>query len=101
MKSQPDSYTRVEIDQLVEGIYRTLETTQERLDMRCDDIYFPMDLTMISLTSQIEAIHGEIVEIHGYTLVDQKHKHRSTDATTNRPTVTDEHRSTKIKTEAG
>ena len=66
MKSQPDSYTRVEIDQLVEGIYGTLETTEERLDMRCDDIYFLMDLTMISLTSQIEAIHGEIVVIHGY-----------------------------------
>nr|VDD45020.1 unnamed protein product [Brassica oleracea] len=56
MKSQPDSYTRVEIDQLVERIYRTLETTEERLDRRCDDIYFPMDLTMSSLTSQIEAI---------------------------------------------
>ena len=51
MKSQPDSYTRAEIDQLVEGIYRTLETTEERLDQRFDDIYFPMDLTMSSLTS--------------------------------------------------
>ncbi|KAF3545810.1 hypothetical protein DY000_02007552 [Brassica cretica] len=51
MKSQPNSYTRAEIDQLVEEIYRTLETAEERLDRRCYDIYFPMDLTMSSLTS--------------------------------------------------
>ncbi|KAF3545688.1 hypothetical protein DY000_02010125 [Brassica cretica] len=56
MKSQPDSYTRAEIDQLVEEIYRTLETTEEMLKRRCDNIYFPMDLTMSSLTSQIESI---------------------------------------------
>ncbi|KAF3564344.1 hypothetical protein DY000_02015934 [Brassica cretica] len=41
MKSQKDFHTREEIDQLVEGIYRALETTEERLDGRCDDIYFP------------------------------------------------------------
>ncbi|KAF3595581.1 hypothetical protein DY000_02025128 [Brassica cretica] len=31
-KSQPDSYTREEIDQLVEEIYRTMESAEERLD---------------------------------------------------------------------
>ncbi|KAF3509576.1 hypothetical protein F2Q69_00007075 [Brassica cretica] len=80
MKSQQDSYTRAEIDQLVEDAYRTLETAEERLDRRCDDIYFPMDLTMSSLTSQIEAIHREIVEIQRYiarrpeasTLIDRR-----------------------------
>ncbi|KAF3585041.1 hypothetical protein F2Q69_00030310 [Brassica cretica] len=36
------------------------------LNRRCDDIYFPMDLTMNSLTSQIEAIQGEMVEIQIY-----------------------------------
>ena len=61
MKSQPDFHTRAEIDQLVEEIYRTLETTEERLDRRCDDIYFPMDLTISSLTSQTEAMQREIV----------------------------------------
>uniref|UniRef100_M4DC26 Uncharacterized protein n=1 Tax=Brassica campestris TaxID=3711 RepID=M4DC26_BRACM len=66
MKSQPDSYTRAEIDQLVEEIYKTLETTEERLDRRCDDIYFPVDLTISSLTSNIEAIYKEIVKIQGY-----------------------------------
>ncbi|KAF3539551.1 hypothetical protein F2Q69_00022595 [Brassica cretica] len=66
MKSEPDFHTRAEIDHLVEGIYKTLETTEERLDRRCDDIYFPMDLTINSLTSKIEAIQREIVEIQGY-----------------------------------
>ncbi|KAF2567627.1 hypothetical protein F2Q70_00026042 [Brassica cretica] len=66
MKSQPDSYTKVEIDQLVEEIYRTLESAEERLDRRGDDIYFPMDLAMSSLTSQIEAIQREIVKFQRY-----------------------------------
>ncbi|KAF3604464.1 hypothetical protein F2Q69_00035716 [Brassica cretica] len=66
MKSQPDSYTRAEIDQLVEEIYRHLETKEDRLDGRCDNIYFPIELTMNSLTSQIEAIQREIVEIQRY-----------------------------------
>ncbi|KAF2575734.1 hypothetical protein F2Q70_00004189 [Brassica cretica] len=66
MKSQPDFHTREEIDQLVEGIYRALETTEERLDWRCDDIYFPMDLSISALTSKVEAIQGELVEIQSY-----------------------------------
>ncbi|KAF3610782.1 hypothetical protein DY000_02048235 [Brassica cretica] len=66
MKSQPDFHTREEIDQLVEGIYRALETTEERLDRICDDIYFPMDLSINALTSNIEAIQGELVEIRSY-----------------------------------
>ncbi|KAF3603104.1 hypothetical protein F2Q69_00035170 [Brassica cretica] len=53
MKSQPDFHTKAEIDQLVEEIYRTLETTEDRLDRICDDIYFPMDLSMNALTSKI------------------------------------------------
>ncbi|KAF3538784.1 hypothetical protein F2Q69_00023106 [Brassica cretica] len=63
MKSQPDFHTKEEIDQLVERIYRALETTEERLDGRCDDIYFPMDLSVSALTSKVEAIQGELVEI--------------------------------------
>ncbi|KAF3544696.1 hypothetical protein DY000_02007469 [Brassica cretica] len=66
MKSQPNFHTREEIDQLVEGIYRALETTEERLDGRCDDIYFPMDLTISALTSKVKAIQRELVEIQSY-----------------------------------
>uniref|UniRef100_M4F5N2 Uncharacterized protein n=1 Tax=Brassica campestris TaxID=3711 RepID=M4F5N2_BRACM len=34
IKSQPEFHTREEIDQLVEGIYKALETSEERLDGR-------------------------------------------------------------------
>uniref|UniRef100_A0A0D2ZTT2 Retrotransposon gag domain-containing protein n=1 Tax=Brassica oleracea var. oleracea TaxID=109376 RepID=A0A0D2ZTT2_BRAOL len=66
MKSQHNFHTREEIDQLVEGIYRALENIEDRLDGRCDDIYFPMDLNISALTSKIEAIKRELVEIHSY-----------------------------------
>uniref|UniRef100_M4DF64 Uncharacterized protein n=1 Tax=Brassica campestris TaxID=3711 RepID=M4DF64_BRACM len=51
---------------MVEGIYRALETTEERLGGRCDDIYFPIDLDISALTSKIKAIQGELVEIQSY-----------------------------------
>ncbi|KAF3583562.1 hypothetical protein F2Q69_00029337 [Brassica cretica] len=66
MKSQQNFHTREEIDQLVEEIYKALETTEERLDGRCDDIYFPMDLSISALTSKIETMQGELVEIQSY-----------------------------------
>ncbi|KAF2591215.1 hypothetical protein F2Q70_00038366 [Brassica cretica] len=65
-KSQKDFHTREEIYQLVEEIYRALETTEERLDGRCDDIYFPMHLSISALTSKIEALQKELVEIQSY-----------------------------------
>ncbi|KAF3539849.1 hypothetical protein F2Q69_00023179 [Brassica cretica] len=37
-----------------------------KLDGRCDDIYFPMDLNISALTSKIEAIQGELVEIQRF-----------------------------------
>ncbi|KAF3556697.1 hypothetical protein F2Q69_00012849 [Brassica cretica] len=66
MKSKKGFHTREEIDQLVEGIYKALETIEEKLDGRCDDIYFPMDHSISALTSKIEAIQGELVEIQSY-----------------------------------
>ncbi|KAF3583629.1 hypothetical protein F2Q69_00028874 [Brassica cretica] len=86
MKSPQDFHTREEIDQLVEGIYRALETTEERLDGRCDDIYFPMDLSISALTSKNEAMQRELVEIQSYiahrpeasTSIDRR-KNKSTD----------------------
>ncbi|KAF3526803.1 hypothetical protein F2Q69_00047836 [Brassica cretica] len=65
-KSQKNFHTIEEIDQLVEEIYRALETTEERLDGRCDDIYFLMDLSISALISKIEAIQRELVEIQSY-----------------------------------
>ncbi|KAF2593435.1 hypothetical protein F2Q70_00043343 [Brassica cretica] len=96
MKSQPDFHTRAEIDQLVEEIYGTLETTEERLDRRCDDIYFLMDLSISALTSKIEAIQGELVEIQSYIA-----RRPEASATTNQPTFLDRNRSTTLQTESG
>ncbi|KAF3598260.1 hypothetical protein F2Q69_00035402 [Brassica cretica] len=86
MKSQLDFHTRKEVDQLVEGIYRALEATEERLYGRYDDIYFPMDITISELTSKVEAIQGELVEIQSYIarrpeasiLIDRRKTNRST-----------------------
>ena len=71
---------------MVEEIYRALETTEEWLGGRCDDIYFPMDLSITALTSKIEAMQGELVEIQKYIArrpeasasIDRRNK-RSTD----------------------
>ena len=93
MKSQPDSYTIADIDQLVEGVYRTLETTEERPYRRCDDIYFPMDLTMSSLTSQIEAIKREMVEIQRYSA---RRPEASTSINICNNKSTDSHRRTSV-----
>ncbi|KAG5398139.1 hypothetical protein IGI04_019953 [Brassica rapa subsp. trilocularis] len=70
MKSQLDSYTRAEINQLVEGLYRTLETIEERLDRRCDDIYFSMDLTIIASAS-IYRRNNKSTDSHRQTSVDE------------------------------
>ncbi|KAF2584869.1 hypothetical protein F2Q70_00036025 [Brassica cretica] len=66
MKSQPYFHTREKVDQLVEWIYRALETTEERLDGRYDDINFPMNLTISALTFKVESIQGELVKIQSY-----------------------------------
>ncbi|KAF2617660.1 hypothetical protein F2Q68_00039315 [Brassica cretica] len=101
MKSQPDFHTRAEIDQLVEEIYRTLETTEERLDRRYNDIYFLMDLSMSSLTSKIEAIQRELVEIQSY-ITRRPEASASIDRRNNKsPTFRDRHWSTTLQTEAG
>ncbi|KAF3555169.1 hypothetical protein F2Q69_00012446 [Brassica cretica] len=93
MKFQPDFHTKEEIDQLVEGIYRALKTTEEKLDRRCDDIYFPMDLTTSVLTSKIEAIQGELVEIQSY-ITRRSEASTSIDRRNNKST--DIHRQTSV-----
>ena len=65
-KAKQDSYTRAEIDQMVEEVYDTLGASEDRLDRRCDDIYFPWDITISSLTYQTEAMQREIVVIQRY-----------------------------------
>ena len=54
MKSQQDFHTREEIDQLVAEIYRALDTTEERLDGRSDDIYFQWILALVLLLPRLK-----------------------------------------------
>ena len=61
-KSTPDSYAIAELDHIVQEIYETLGASEDRLDKRCIDIYFPWNNTS-SLTSQTEAMQQEIAEI--------------------------------------
>ncbi|KAF2579003.1 hypothetical protein F2Q68_00004518 [Brassica cretica] len=100
MKSKPYFHTRGEIDQLVEGIYIAQETTKERLDRRCDDKYFPMNLSISALTSKIEAItskieaiQGELVEIQSY-IARRPEASASIDRRNNKST--DTHRQTSV-----
>ncbi|KAF3543228.1 hypothetical protein DY000_02006470 [Brassica cretica] len=51
---------------MVEEIYITPGATEDKLDKRCDDIYFPWDITISSLTSQTEAMKREIEETERY-----------------------------------
>ena len=63
MKSRPDSYTRAEIDQIVEAIYKTLGAPEERLDRRCDDIYFPWDITFSSLRMESSSFENGVLQV--------------------------------------
>ncbi|KAF3525777.1 hypothetical protein F2Q69_00046256 [Brassica cretica] len=58
MKSHHNFHPREEIDQLVEEIYRALETTEEKFGGRCDDINFPMNLNISALTSKIDILQS-------------------------------------------
>ena len=66
MQPPQNFHTIEEIDQLVEEIYRARENKEYKLNGRCDDINFPMDLSISALTSKIEAMPGELVEITRY-----------------------------------
>ncbi|KAF2594652.1 hypothetical protein F2Q70_00043192 [Brassica cretica] len=61
IKSHPDFHIREEIDQLVEGIYRALETTEERLDGRCR----PQALISIDrrINKSIDTNHSASIDI--------------------------------------
>ncbi|KAF2578356.1 hypothetical protein F2Q68_00005062 [Brassica cretica] len=68
MKSQPDFHTRAEIDQLLEEIYRTLETTEERLDRRLEVQSYIARRPEASAT--IDRRNNKSTDIHRQTSVD-------------------------------
>ncbi|KAF2600379.1 hypothetical protein F2Q68_00010210 [Brassica cretica] len=56
-------YTTAEVDQITSKLYTTLDTMEERLEKRCDDIYFPFDVRLGGLDSQAEWLQKEVKAI--------------------------------------
>ncbi|KAF2580131.1 hypothetical protein F2Q68_00004709 [Brassica cretica] len=45
-------YTVAEVDQITSKLYTAIDTLEDRLEKRCDDIYFPFDVKLSGLDSQ-------------------------------------------------
>ncbi|KAG5388823.1 hypothetical protein IGI04_030364 [Brassica rapa subsp. trilocularis] len=56
-------YTATEVDKITSKIYTSLDTMEERLDKRCDDIYFPFDNKISGLDNHAEWLQKEVKAI--------------------------------------
>ncbi|KAF2547692.1 hypothetical protein F2Q70_00021743 [Brassica cretica] len=56
-------YTAAEVDKITSKIYTALDTMEERLDKRCDDIYFPFDNKISGLDNHAEWLQKEVKAI--------------------------------------
>ncbi|KAG5388812.1 hypothetical protein IGI04_030353 [Brassica rapa subsp. trilocularis] len=56
-------YTAAEVDKITSKIYTAIDTMEERLDKRCDDIYFPFDNRIGGLDSHAEWLQKEVKAI--------------------------------------
>ncbi|KAG5384493.1 hypothetical protein IGI04_035963 [Brassica rapa subsp. trilocularis] len=56
-------YTAAEVDKITSKIYTTLDNMEERLDKRCDDIYFPFDNKISGLDNHAEWLQKEVKAI--------------------------------------
>ncbi|KAF2552539.1 hypothetical protein F2Q68_00033473 [Brassica cretica] len=56
-------YTAAEVDEITSKIYTAIDTMEERLDKRCDDIYFPFDNRISGLDSHVEWLQKEVKAI--------------------------------------
>ncbi|KAF3522121.1 hypothetical protein F2Q69_00048746 [Brassica cretica] len=55
--------TTAEVAQITSKLYTALDTMEERLEKRCDDIYFPFDVRLCRLDSQAEWLQKEVKAI--------------------------------------
>lgn len=53
-------YTAAEVDKITSKIYTALDNMEERLDKRCDDIYFPFDNKISGLDNHAEWLQKEV-----------------------------------------
>ncbi|KAG5410795.1 hypothetical protein IGI04_007114 [Brassica rapa subsp. trilocularis] len=56
-------YTAAEVDKITSKIYTALDNMEERLDKRCDDIYFPFDNKINGLDNHAEWLQKEVKAI--------------------------------------
>ncbi|KAG5414589.1 hypothetical protein IGI04_002156, partial [Brassica rapa subsp. trilocularis] len=56
-------YTAAEVDKTTSKIYTALDTMEEQLDKRCDDIYFPFDNKISGLDNHAEWLQKEVKAI--------------------------------------
>ncbi|KAG5415859.1 hypothetical protein IGI04_003426 [Brassica rapa subsp. trilocularis] len=57
------SYTAAEVHKITSKIYTAIGTMEERLDKRCDDIYFPFDNRISGLDSHAEWLQKQVKAI--------------------------------------
>ncbi|KAF3582249.1 hypothetical protein DY000_02031580 [Brassica cretica] len=56
-------YKAAEVDQITSKLYTAIDTLEDRLEKRCDDIYFPFDVKLSGLDSQAEWLQKEVKAI--------------------------------------
>ncbi|KAF3607725.1 hypothetical protein DY000_02049100 [Brassica cretica] len=56
-------YTTAEVDQITSKLYTAIDTLEDRLEKRCDGIYFPFNVKLSGLDSQAEWLQKEVKAI--------------------------------------
>ena len=56
-------YAAAEVDQITSKLYTAMDTMEDRLDKRCDDIYFPFENRISGLDFQAEWLQKEVKAI--------------------------------------
>ncbi|KAG5384536.1 hypothetical protein IGI04_036006 [Brassica rapa subsp. trilocularis] len=89
-------YTAAEVDKITSKIYTALDNMEERLDKRCDDIYFPFDNKISGLDNhaewlqkEVKAIQRQLAAQHQISASIDRTKAKSIDG--NSPRSTNEH----------
>ncbi|KAG5397647.1 hypothetical protein IGI04_019461 [Brassica rapa subsp. trilocularis] len=98
-------YTAAEVDKITSKIYTAIDTMEERLDKRCDDIYFPFDNRIGGLDShaewlqkEVKAIQRQLAAQHQISASIDRKRAKSLDGKS--PRSTDEHLIASIDAES-
>ncbi|KAG5397575.1 hypothetical protein IGI04_019389, partial [Brassica rapa subsp. trilocularis] len=98
-------YTAAEVYKITSKIYTALDTMEERLDKRCDDIYFPFDNKISGLDNhaewlqkEVKAIQRQLAAQHQISASINRTRAKSIDS--NSPRSTNKHIITSIDAES-